>query len=131
MQMKSVMKKLDIKSALIGVLSTLLIITIFYFQSLNAGPQDQPSGQNGNFVVRSLTVVNAAGNPVFSLAADSTGNGVMVMRSGNNKPMVLMRSVEENQVETGVIYCNGIGIWGSGGKVNTLINANSIQHLNQ
>jgi len=125
--------KLDVKSLIIGVLSTILVLVLFYIPRINAEPQEQQQGsqQDGNIVVRSLTVVNQQGNPVFQLSADSTGNGVLVLRNRNNVPMVLMRSVQDNQSESGMIYCNGLGIWGEGGKVNTLINANKIQYLNQ
>ena len=131
MSFSGMFQKIDLRSWMIGVLSTVLVFCAFYIHTLSAEPQDQQNEQQTNVVAHSLTIVNKAGNPVCQIAADSTGNGFVIVRNREATPLVLMRGVKDNNVESGMVYCNGIGVWGQSGKVNTLINAKAIQYLNQ
>jgi|GEM_PF-6213408 len=121
---------LDGKSFLIGVLATLLAIALFTNPSVTAQNSDQSQSQNlGDIEVNSITVTNSQGQAVFVAYSDSAGNGGLMVRNRTGMPLALVRNVRENNRDTGLIYCNGIGLWGPEGQVNTLLNSNAIQFI--
>lgn len=119
---------LDWKSFVIGVLATLLALTVLTNPPLTAQDGDQ-SKNLGDVVVSSITVTNSEGQAVFVAYADSVGNGGMMVRNRTGMPLALVRNVRENNRDTGLIYCNGVGLWGPNGKVNTLMNSDGMQFI--
>lgn len=119
---------LDWKSFVIGVLATLLAFTVLTNPPLTAQDSDQTKNL-GDVIVSSITVTNSEGQAVFVAYADSVGNGGMMVRNRTGMPLALVRNVRENNRDTGLIYCNGVGLWGPNGKVNTLMNSDGMQFI--
>jgi type 1 fimbria pilin len=98
------MKNIDIKSVIVGVLATVLIIV-----SMGATNQDE---NLGDIVVNSIKVVNENGKLAAILNADESGVGFGIYNNDGKSAVIL------NATESGV----GFGIYNNDGKSAVILN---------
>jgi hypothetical protein len=100
------MKNIDIKSVIIGVLATVLIIV-----SMGATNQDE---NLGDIVVNSIEVVNENGKTAAMLIADESGGGLGIFNN-DGKPAAMLIADESG---------GGLGIYNNDGKPAAILIVN-------